>query len=321
MRSYDKPPKRTEKGAFFICPALKCRKKYKTEEKLKKHVEIAHYYETRNYRPSFWFTKEQKIKIYTLAKDYAKLLYGLYIGSPEALIEELTQSSINLLPQHWGVPVEQREIERMSRAQIAFAKNFFSFDLSKCDWEMVMEDLKCFFALGLPYYDTNFCPSIFIDFLWHSCMQDQMFYTEICKENLAYGELIPHCIEREDMENKRFSYFLEVFSRRYGRLPYNPPGDQDRLLDVEPSLEKLIDDLDKPIREFEKQEQEKRIEEELKKEILSVLAKEIGCEISSHDQNYYYYYYKKGYRGKDIKKKVEEEFRISYANMLTSGSC
>lgn len=319
MRSYKKPVAQEAPKTFFICPVRKCNKKYKKKEKLKDHVETVHYYETRNRVGSFSLSQEQKIKIYTLAKDYAKLLYGFSEYPAETLTEELKQSSTNLLPQYWCSSVEQKEIERISHAQLVFAKNFFSLDLSSCDWEKVMTDLTDFFALGLPYYDTNFCPSIFIDFLWHACMQDRVFYTEICAK--AVGELIPHCIEREeDLENKRFSYFLEIFSKRYGRSPYNPMANENPE-NVKTPLEKIIDGLDKPIREFQRQEEEKKKADELKKEILSAIAKEIGCEVPSYHEYDYCNIYKRGYRGKDIQKIFEEEMRISYANMRTGGSC
>ena len=229
IRSYSsQAPNKRNTVAFLNCPIDKCNRKYKQENKLIQHVERAHYHMTRcgNY---LRFTLLQRERILQSAAKYVKILDATKDLSDEdiqAMIEsdrdnEIIQSAIKLLPQNKDKEITESELSRISLAQRDFAKRifrttFFS-ELDKTD--TLIDDLQHFFQLGLPYYDTNFCPTIPIDFYWHAMMQDAEFYVEICESSVK--SVIPHCVNREgpDIDIKRHEYFCDLFQHKYGRIP------------------------------------------------------------------------------------------------------
>ena len=229
-RSYSKPKNQKDKSDFVCCPVLGCNRKYKKEEKLIQHVENVHYHSTimRNWKT---FSNYEKSKIYELAADYIQILYDIQDYESEDVLKEIDGSTFNtrgkfiksstkLLPQNSPQSISRDELIRICDAHCRFAKRiigsgFFS-DLDNV--EKVVGDLQLFFNLGLPYYDTNFCPTLFIDFYWHVIMQDSDFYLEVCEKFI--GKIIPHCVSRDEEENiKRHEYFCDLFEYHFHQLP------------------------------------------------------------------------------------------------------
>lgn len=213
-RDYSNKPKhvKTKSGSGILinCPVPNCNRKYKTEVKLKAHVEKTHYYETRRGNAYFRFDLKTKSKVYDLAANYTQLiLYDM----------DDTHDSTYLLPQVSATTDD--DYNRISIAHTSFIANVKEANiLFACDWDQIMDDFQKFLGMGLPYYDTNFCPTLPIDFLWHALMSDRQLYKDVCFK--ACGETIPHCaIERTEEEDAhRFSYFKDVFKHMYGREPY-----------------------------------------------------------------------------------------------------
>jgi len=217
-------PKR--KKEIVGCPVPKCPKKYQSEKKLIQHVAEVHPYETR--KSNFLqFTLEETGKIWRLVLDYfsemEKIRDGMLDGSYTGEV-----SAKNLLPQLYGREISQEDLSRITTAQQSFVRNFFRLDLSACDWKRVMKDFDLFFNMGLPYFDSNFCPTLLIDFFWHSLMQNPDLYRKICFRRLE--EIIPHCQEErsEEEESKRYDYFTKVFLYKFSRLPYTPDREAER---------------------------------------------------------------------------------------------
>lgn len=212
------------------CMVSGCSRKYQSEKTLKKHIETKHPYSTRK-SSSGGFSFETKAKIYKLASSYTKILQRIGKMDKQTVIDAVKTNSDDemilcaqkLLPQKSKQDTDTQELVRIAVAQHTFAQRMFDDNLfSECDWKRVMADFECFLNLGLPYYDTNFCPTLLIDFLWHSLMQDADFYTEICVS--MCGEIVPHCdLVRSDAEDEnRHQYFLQVFRHRFGRDVFLP---------------------------------------------------------------------------------------------------
>jgi hypothetical protein len=113
--------------------------------------------------------------------------------------------------------------------------------LVHCDWTRALLNLERFLKMGLPYYDTNFCPSLLIDFLWHAFMLDG--------HDVKLGIIIPHCSTARTAEEdqKRYQYFCKVYTHWYGEGPYIPSSTgydaQEQLLIVSTEINKTIDVL------------------------------------------------------------------------------
>lgn len=328
-RNYDVKP--TKEKATLKCPI--CNKKYKSEKKRQEHVEKSHYYSTRNSN-LVCFDHELRSKIYTLADNYLSLLCQLEnLGRDEILCDpKMLQSCKNLLPQEHGKNITLEEALRMSTAQQTLAKRFFNENLLRCNWEDVMNDLEKFFQMGLPYYDTNFCPSLPIDFLWHSLMQDYDLYSKICQESCH--EIMPHCaIERTESEDqKRHEYFVEVFQHKFGRTPHVPTQETENKNIFADLAKKEIRNRDekeaKKIREKEEKEAKKiqemekyRREEEARVKIMTEFSEKVGIEISSwYDYEICFEAYKQGHRGQHLKNYYIDIIN-SRRSLLLASSC
>ena len=343
MRNYDTKSKKSEKtDNFFLCPVIKCNRKYKREDKLKKHVEKDHYFETRN-RNYFSFDDSLRSEIFNLAEGYIQTLYEISNVTVENLEihPEIRTTCKNLLPQILGKETkeEENELLRMLKAQQTLASKLFKF-IKTCDWEKVMNDLECFFRLGLPYYDTNFCPSLPIDFLWHSLMQNPILYKEVCEKSCKV--IMPHCNQprTKEEDNKRYEYFLEVFQNTFRRTPYFPEISSEttkfeylieETKNIFSSLKNKHKDLVlqkiKEKEEWERAMEEKRlkVEEEYAKnmEYLGKFCKEndISYNITWAEYTRYYLpYYDEGYKGDELKIRAKM-FQQSDERNVMSSSC
>lgn len=245
LRNYNTRPaqgKATDKkkGDFLQCPG--CNKKYKSEKKRQEHVTKDHYYLTRH-NNLFKIDQSLKAAVYDLAKEYIMVLYHINSADDNVISAEESACAKKLLPQLHGQPIDADSLTRIIQAQKTFAKRLFTENLHTIDWPLVMDDFEAFFRLGLPHYDTNFCPTLLIDFLWHAVMQNQDLYTKICRQSCV--EIMPHCNNERSAEEdqKRHEYFLAVFKQRFRRDPYIPRiSDVGHDFDIA-TLEKLFIDL------------------------------------------------------------------------------
>lgn len=194
-------------NTLLLCPIQPCNRKYKTQRKLQQHIDKTHRYDTRNSN-YYVFDDETKMEIYQLAAAYMLLIEEGHVTDPTVIK--------NLLPTHHDPAPDV--LETMKELHIEFAhtiKTRTSDQDEKASWDAVMMDFQRFFNLGLPYNDTNFCPSLEVDFLWHAIMQKPSFYEKICK--LSVGELIPHCAKfrSEEEDRSRYQFYLDVMQKRY----------------------------------------------------------------------------------------------------------
>jgi hypothetical protein len=261
MRNYSNKPA-NNKGALFNCPVATCKRKYKREEKLKQHIEKDHYYDTRNSN-NFKFDHNIRAQIYDSAASYIIELYEIRkCYETDIYYGELLAK--NLLPQLYGKEVTKEDLNRIMDAQGSFAKKLLEENLLSTNWDLVMNDLECFFNIGLPYYDTNFCPTLTIDFLWHAMMQRPDLYVEICKKSCI--EIMPHCnsYRTEDEDTKRYQYFMEIFKHKFYRLPC-PFSSQLEVFSSEDIKHVFKDLCDKELNEITTERLRK--EEKIKQEI------------------------------------------------------
>ena len=274
MRNYNSEPKNNkfDKNSLLKCQIPSCNKKYRTEKKRQQHVEKSHFYETIG-RNRFKFDNNIKAQIYELAASYIEELdeirncfkNNVYYGE---------SSAKNLLPQLQGTEIDPIDLKRIMTAQVTFAERLLKENLLACDWSSVMNDFECFFQMGLPYYDTNFCPTLPIDFLWHATMQNPDLYIDICKKSTFL--VIPHCSNErtEDEDMKRYMYFLDVFQHCFNKLPYQLPS-QNIITHSDPIAEikqTFINLRDKELTEIEnlriqKEERIRRHEEQIRRQI------------------------------------------------------
>lgn len=189
------------------CPIPSCRRKYKTTKRLQQHVRDLHIFDTQNSN-RYQITRNTAMKIFKLAAKYARILLS---GTPD----QQAECAKNLFPQKKDIT--QDELKTMIDAQTQFTHRIYA-----CDWEKVMSDFEGFIRLGIPYNDTNFCPSLPIDFLWHALMQDPVLYSQVCCSSI--GRIIPHCntMRTEEEDIKRYDYFSKVFQHKIGREVYLP---------------------------------------------------------------------------------------------------
>ena len=218
-RSYTIRPAKPKVKATHKCP--ECRKTYKVEAKLKSHVEKEHYYCTYNPYPIYDYvliTYEMKIPILIAASQYLR--------------EILDGQDFPVLGGN-----QKRFLDRIIQDRI----------LIGCDWDRAIGDFYCFMRMGTPYYDTNFCPSLIIDFLWHAT---------IVKKPTQYGTedpifpSIPHCAkERTDEQDRlRYKYFCDVFRVKFSHDPYegnisdnSTPASIEEMYQVVDQLKTLAD--------------------------------------------------------------------------------
>lgn len=350
MRNYKTKPlaKKISKNELLKCPLVTCNKKYKSERTRQQHVEKNHYYETRNSN-HFKFNHDVRAQIYESAAEYIVELYEIRkcYESGECYGESLAN---NLLPQLYGKEVNPEDLKRITIAQSLFAKKLLEENLYLCDWNIVMDDLERFFNIGLPYYDTNFCPTLTIDFLWHAMMQRPNLYVDICRKSCI--EIMPHCnVHRSEHEDtERYEYFLRVFQHKFERRPHTfSSSDISEELSSADARQIFIDLYYKELKEIENdrirdeekvrqrneelriREEEKikqrneelRIREEKRSTALKEISENVGISLEKLGSNEIYYYlygYERGYRSEQLRNYVASQIKLESSRSLSS-SC
>lgn len=333
MRNYNTESLR-KKDELLKCPVEKCNRKYKREDKRQQHVEKEHYFETRNDN-TFKFTHDIRAKIYESAASYIVKLYEINNG-----IDDGKVSAKNLLPQFYNKEISSEDLKRITQAQLSFAEKLLNENLYSCDWICIMNDLERFFNMGLPYYDTNFCPTLTIDFLWHALMQNPDLYINICQKSCI--EIMPHCNNdrTENEDTKRYEYFLKIFQFKFKKMPHSfssrfeAYSSQDirqifinlcdrelkaAAIDVinEEEKFKTENELNRLFREKMMQEQE--LDEMIIKEISKDFLLSIDSQFwgISYERQYYISGYKLDYRKEKLKDYVDHNVKLEMAKPLT----
>jgi len=328
MRNYNTKPKekKNNKVDLLQCPC--CNKKYKSDARRQQHVEKDHYFETRNTN-HFKFDHNIKAQIYNSAASYIMKLYEI---KKDPYYEEALAK--NLLPQLYHKEIPEDELNRISITQQSFAKNLLEENLYQCDWITIMDDLERFFNMGLPYYDTNFNPTLTIDFLWHAMMQCSDLYIDICKKSL--GTIMTHCskIRTANEDLKRYEYFMDVFKNKFGRSPCPFPAQNintyssfdireiflalaNKELEKAEIVRLLKEKQDECYRLQLEQQEEKRRLEKIEFDLLNAeISENVGVDISKCGyllEGYYHQGYRLGYRGNSLKNyaKDRENYELS----------
>lgn len=225
--------KTKSKGAVpqIACPIRSCNKKYTREEKLKKHIEKDHFFETRNSN-NFRLGLDYKIEIAALLKKYIAELVTLANGG--------TVDAKNLSHIYPNTPPEEAAKLHYEFAVKVCSKTI----LEVCNWEIAFDDFAAFLRMGLPYYDTNFCPTLIIDIVWHATMTSPRLYEELCSKTVK--SKVPHCHHPRTLEEDRLrhEYFLEVFRRKWWE-PHCPPFQDSPVEEV--NLDLICSNLDEEI--------------------------------------------------------------------------
>ncbi len=327
QRNYEVKPVDTKK--LLKCPVSGCNRKYKSDDRRKKHVEKDHFYETRKEKSKSIGLKA-KARIYELAAEYAEVLY-------ENDTDKMILCGKNLLPQKYDEEIESIELKRIVDAQQAFASKLFETNLlSICNWKKVMKDLGGLLKMGLPYYDTNFNPTLPIDFLWHSLMQDPELYKKICHQTI-----IPHCsMERTEEEDiQRYEYFLKVFRHKFKRDVYFPNTipDTSSELNIEEIKQMFLDlsakesekiaakeqvkreEQERRYREVEERELKWKLEEEKQNQELEAFFNETGVSVRNYYRlRYYIGGYNQGITGENLHQHVD---KICFSDRSMASSC
>lgn len=115
--------------------------------------------------------------------------------------------------------------------------------LPRIDWLQAVDDFERFLRLAPPAADTNHCPTLTIDVVWHAVLADDGFYARLCAKLGVAAP--PHCVhDRSAAEDAaRFGVFLRAFEREYGRQPHCPPFDDDDAADTHAAFAAMHQDL------------------------------------------------------------------------------
>lgn len=207
-RTYTTVPRGTSGvRAALPCPVTGCNRKYKTNETLIKHVERLHPFDT-VHRHHCALSHEQRCLIYILAAGYLRKV----LAGGDALDECAERLQPMPAPEVDIVLAQRQFAERLATRGT----------LAGCSWALVMRDFDRFLQMGVPHYDTNLCPTLYVDLLWHATMQDPALYAAVSR-----GHPLPHCARERGAEEDlcRFDYYCNLYEHRYHTQPHIPlPG-------------------------------------------------------------------------------------------------
>lgn len=353
---------------LLLCPIFGCYHGFSSKLLLKNHFDNCHYFDTDDEKISKHVVCKNKNLILIL-KSVLKYIDVLIKSAnlTDDSIKELIKNdkhnpvivaSANLLPQFWNKMIFDDELFRITVNQTSFAKRLINTGLfnspGQVDWSKLLDDFTKFVCMGKPYFDSNFCPNIFIDLFWHGSMQNRDLYKTL------FPNVMSHCVKRDspDEEKTRYKYFLEVFEKRYKRSPYIPDlkndlkndlmndsltnsifgiiknsffqSDEEMICDFDNSFNDnhkiVLEEISSLIKEIK--EDEKIKQEKLEKEYQERLEIEQGIKdetsLSMNDIEYYCHgyairTYKEGYRGEILKKMIEKN--IDYQRRNYDASC
>ncbi len=187
-----------KKAPSFHCKW--CAKKFKTQQKYEKHVLYQH---------PFAAMKKNTLRLELAEKmwllDELERYSNILIGGDASDLKRATQmlgDGDRMVPIH-GV-FRERILPHLNKA------------LSSGDQVLrIIDDFQAFLNLGIPWRGGNFCPSLLIDLVWHSAMQNQERYVAMCTRFL--GQPLSHCLVENDGNEERFEEFVKQFKHQHGR--------------------------------------------------------------------------------------------------------
>ena len=176
-----------------------CTKKYKTREKYESHVSDRHPFAAK-FKNTATFTLNEKLLLLDAIDGYSKVLVAgrgndfdtatMNIGATPAIHATFRERIVGHLP---ALLSDGQQLLR------------------------IIADFEAFLNLGIPWRGGNFCPSMLIDLVWHSAMQNCEKYETLCKRFMNGASPLSHCIAPEEESEERFKYFEKQFKHQHNR--------------------------------------------------------------------------------------------------------
>lgn len=190
------PPRKAHKSPQFACQW--CTKKYKSKEKYEQHVTTHHPYAAL-YKNTQVLTLEERLWLLDELERYASF-EQFDLTTARLGVSHETHAEFRRRITHDGlldrILSDARQILRL------------------------LDEFQAFLNLGMPWHGkSNFCPSLLIDLIWHSAMQNQERYIDLCVRFMGVFKLT-HCVSTEqDPDQVRFQEFVRQFQHQH-RRPY-----------------------------------------------------------------------------------------------------
>lgn len=193
-------PKVDAKG--FICCHW-CNKKYKRMDKIEEHVPKAHPFMTLRSN-SHKFTAEERLWLLNCMSNYFEILEGIMVNPELDYFVDATKKIGATAEGHREFQRKAKESGLLFRLQ-SDPQNLFK----------AITQFEMFLNLGITWRGDNFCPSMIIDFVWHSAMLQPGKYSDLCIRFFAC-KMLSHCLpENIGLEEKRFAEFEAQFRHHH----------------------------------------------------------------------------------------------------------
>lgn len=184
-------------------PLLQCRwckKKYRNQQKVAAHVEEQHPFAAIN-KNTYDFTVKDKLWLLDALESYIRVL------------KQNNRDTFVLATANLG------DLERMLPIHTSFKERIMPY-LDKVlsngsQLLRIIDEFRAFLNLGLTPRGDNWCPSLLIDLVWHSAMQNKEKYLALVSRFIN-GPL-SHCLPENDDDAKRFKAFVRQFQHQHGR--------------------------------------------------------------------------------------------------------
>lgn len=190
---------RQQKQPQFHCNW--CTKKYRTQQKYDAHVDSHHPFAAFK-KNTVEFTLDEKLWLLDELETYIGML-----------LQENKDTFVFATCKLGG------ELERMLPIHTTFKERIMPhLDKILSNGPQVIrivDEFRAFLNLGLTRRGDNFCPSLLIDLVWHSAMQDKERYLAL--SNRFLGQPLPHCLAENDGDDMRFNEFAKQFHHQHGR--------------------------------------------------------------------------------------------------------
>ncbi len=182
-----------------------CTRKFKTQRKYEKHVTTQHPFAASNKNTETLLLDEKMWLLDELERYSNILINGSsddFRRATQALSDEERMHQIHSIFRERIVPLLNKALS--SGDQVL----------------RLLDDFQAFLNLGIPWRGGNFCPSLLIDLVWHSAMQNKERYVAMCTHFLR--QALPHCLIENDGNEDRFDEFTKQFIHQHGREHVKP---------------------------------------------------------------------------------------------------
>ncbi len=130
--------------------------------------------------------------------------------------------------------------------------------------QQVLLEFESFLQLGICANGDNYCPSKIIDVVWHACMLDHHFYTQMCNKFFR-NKLLPHSLkhnENPNIQKLRYNKFKKHFAFVHGKDPLELSQIHVIDCDIEVVLTELETQMRAKIHEKTQKQQEQKKKDE-----------------------------------------------------------